>query len=331
MRKLLVLAIACGSAVAAAQQRGGGQPPPARDVTVAAIPGVVDAGAAWTIAWQGPDNADGIVGTDDGGLLFAQEQPNQISKLDARDRVSVFLKDTHGAGALTVDTRGRILAVLRTCTDPGRSPGAGPCTEPTAIAVLAPERMTLADNIDGKPLGRLNDLVAATNGNVYFTSGGAFRLDPAGHVTSLGENIRANGITLSRNERVLYVTNGSSVLAFDVQPDGTTTNRRDFARLEAGGAGDGLAIDADGRLYVTSNPGVQVFGANGMYVGLIPTPRPSISAAFSGPAKKTLYIVGSGAAGADGRELVTPAGVRNNAKTIYRLPMVAAGFPGRPK
>ena len=92
-----------------------------------------------------------------------------------------------------------------------------------------------------------------------------------------------------------------------------------------------MAIDAEGRLYVTSNPGVQVFGANGMYVGVIPTPRAPISAAFSGPGKKTLYVVGSGAVGADGREIVTPAGVRNNAKTIYRLPMLAAGFPGRPK
>ncbi len=44
-----------------------------------------------------------------------------------------------------------------------------------------------------------------------------------------------------------------------------------------------------------------------------------------------LYVVGSGAVGADGRELATPPGVRNNAKTIYRLPMLAAGFAGRPK
>src|SRR4051812_26220536 len=83
-----------------AQQRGGGQPAPAREVTVPAIPGVVAAGGAWTIVWQGIDNADGIVGTEDGGLLFAQEQPNQISKLDRDGRVSVFRGDTHGAGAI---------------------------------------------------------------------------------------------------------------------------------------------------------------------------------------------------------------------------------------
>jgi gluconolactonase len=298
---------------------------------VTAIPGVVGSEASWTIAWQGTNNADGLVGTDDGGLLFAQEQPNQISKLDANDRVSVFLSDTHGAGGLSVDGRGRILAVQRTCTDPGRNAALGPCAEPTAVAVLAPERWTLADNIDGKPLGRVNVLVAARSGNVYFTSGGAFRLDPAGHVTSLGENIRANGIILSRDERVLYVTNGNRVIAFDVQPDGSTANRRDFATLEAGGNGDGMTIDADGRVYVTSNPGVQVLAPDGKYLGLIPTPRPAISVAFAGPAKKTLYVVGSGAADSSGKEIVTPPGVRNNTKTIYRLPMLVAGFEGRAK
>lgn len=299
---------------------------------MAAIPGVVAAGAPWTIVWQGTDNADGLVGTDDGGLLFAQEQPSQISKLDRDGRVSVFLRDTRGAGAISIDTRGRVFVVERTCTDPGRNASPAPCKEPTAVAVLAPERKILAESMDnGLSLGRLNDLVAAKNGSVYFTSGGAFRLDPTGHVSSLGERIRANGIALSRDEGVLYVTNGNVVVAFDVQPDGTMANRRDFATLEAGGAGDGMAIDADGRLYVTSNPGVQVFDVNGKYLGLIPTPRAAISVAFSGPSKKTLYIVGSGAAGADGREIVTPPGVRNNAKTIYRLPMLATAFSGRPK
>src|SRR5471032_3395557 len=147
MRKVIIglVLLALGAAVVAAQQRGRG-PEGRRDVSVAGIPGVVANGAAWTLAWQGTDNADGLVGTADGGLLFAQEQPNQISKLDPGDRVSVFLRDTHGTGALSIDSRGRIIGVERTCTDPGRSAAEGSCTEPTAIAVLAPERKTLADN-----------------------------------------------------------------------------------------------------------------------------------------------------------------------------------------
>ena len=315
----------------AAGQRGPAPPPGVRDVTVTAISDVIAAGATWAVAWQGTDNADGIVGTDDGGLLFAQEQPNQISRLDRNDRASVFLRDTHGTGALSVDAAGRIFAVERTCTDPGRSAAAGPCNEPTMVGILAPERKTLADNFEGKPLGRLNDLVVDRKGGAYFTVGGAFYASAAGRVTSLGDDIRANGIILSRDDRVLYVTNANTILAFDVQPDGTTVNRREFAKLEAGGAGDGMAIDAAGRLYVTSAPGVQVFDEGGRYLGLIPTPRSVITVAFSGPDKKTLYVVGSGALGPDGREFVAPEGVRNNAKTIYRIQMLAQGFKGRAK
>jgi gluconolactonase len=321
---LLLLSLATG----ALAQRGGG-PQGERQVKVTAIAGVVADGAMWKVAWQGTDNADGIVGTADGGLLFAQEQPRRISKLDARDRVTVAVAETHGVGSIAVDSKGRILAVERTCTDPGGRPDQ--CTESPAVSVLTPARSILADRFEGKPLGRLNDLVVDRQGTVYFTVGGAYYVGANGTVKSLGENIRANGIMLSRDEKIVYVTNGSAILAFDILPDGSVTNRRDFATLDAGGNGDGMAIDNDGRLYVTSPPGVQVFAVDGKYLGLIPTPRSAISVAFSGPRKQTLYIVGSGARGADGQEFKTADGVRNNAKTIYRLPMVAAGFTGRAK
>ena len=322
----------------AAQREGGqapqaqGQPQPAREATVTGIPGVVAAGAKWTRAWAGSDNADGIVGTEDGGLLFAQEQPNRASKLDRTDKKSSYVENTHGTGSLAIDSKGRILAAQRTCTDPGLSL-ATPCAEPTAIAIIYPERerKVLADNMQGKPLGRINDLVVAKNGGVYFTSGGAFYLNPAGQTSAIGENLRTNGIMLSPDEKTLYITNGSTVVALDVQPDGSVRNQRDFAKLEAGGNGDGLAVDAAGRLYATSGPGVQVFASDGKYLGLIPTPRNVISVAFAGPDKKTLYVVGSGAQDAQGKEIITAAGVRNNAKSIFRLPMVAQGFKGRAK
>src|SRR5437868_6478919 len=190
MRRGVLFCIAALSQVAVAQQR---------EVTVTEIPGVVAAGAKWTLAWQGTDNADGIVGTADGGLLFAQEQPNRVSKLDTKDKVSVFLEDTHGAGALTIDSKGRILGAQRTCTDPGRRPAN--CTEPTAVAFLAPDRKILADSFQGKGLGRLNDLVVDKKGGVYFNGSGTFYVDPGGKVSSVGENIRTNGIMLSRDEK----------------------------------------------------------------------------------------------------------------------------------
>jgi gluconolactonase len=311
------------------------QPAPAREVTITAIPGVIDAGAKWKLVFQNANNSDGIAGSPDGGLLFAQEQLSQINKLDKNDKFSVFLTDGHGVGAVAIGPKGRILAVERTCTDPGAKPDE--CKEPTDIGELlsatgrTPMRKILADSFNGKGLGRINDLVAAKNGGVYFTSGAAYYLSPEGKVSMIGENLRTNGIMLSRDEKTLYVTNGPVIVAFDIQADGSVKNQREFGKLEGGGNGDGSAIDAEGRLYVSTAPGVQVLSPEGKYLGLIPTPRNAISVAFSGPGKKTLYLVGNGGVGPDGKEITTPAGVRNTAMTIYKIPMLAQGFKGRAK
>jgi gluconolactonase len=309
-------------------QRDGGPPAP-RPVQITAIPGVIAADAAWTIAWQGPDNADGLVGAPDGSVLFAQEQPRRVSRLDEANRLSTYLEGTRGVGSIALDGQGRLWGVERTCTDPGGNAAA--CAEPTAVAIVAPARRVLADAFDGKPLGRLNDLVVDARGGAYFTVGGAFYVNAAGRVTSLGDGIRSNGVILSPDERTVYVTNGASVLAWDVRPDGSVANRRDFAML-ASGSGDGMAIDAAGRVYVTAQQGgVQVFDTTGRHLGTIPTPRNAISVAFAGRDKRTLYIVGSGALAANGQEFAPPGGGRNNAKTIYRIPMLAQGFTGRAK
>ena len=331
--QLPVLSAIALSAIAigqlAAQPKGFPQPVPPKEVSVTAIPGIVAAGSKWTLVWQGNENADGIVGSDDGGLLFAQEQTNHINKLDKNGKFSVFLSTAHGPGAVAIGPKGRIIVVERTCTDPGQKPDQ--CTEPTGIAALTPERKVLANSFAGKGLGRVNDLVADKKGGVYFTSTGAFYVSPSGQVSNVGENLRTNGINLSPDEKTLYITNGPTVAAFDVQPDGSVKNQREFGKLEGGGNGDGMAIDSTGRLYVTTNAGVQVLSPQGKYLGIIPTPRNAISAAFTGPGKKTLYVAMIGAVGPDGQEVKTAVGVRNTAMSVYKIPMQSQGFKGRAK
>jgi gluconolactonase len=326
---LLVCALFCGQLVS--QPRNFTQPQPAKDVSIAAIPGVIEAGAKWTLVWQGNENADGIVGFD-GGLLFAQEQTDHVNRLDKNDKFSVYLSNGHGPGAVAIGPKGSILVVERTCTDPGGHMGGKPeeCKEPTGISALTPERKVLADSFAGKGLGRVNDLVADNKGGVYFTSGGAFHISPGGQVTSIGENLRTNGIMLSTDEKTLYITNGPVIMAFEVQADGSVKNQREFGKLEGGGNGDGMAIDSTGRIYDTAN-GIQVLSPEGKYLGLIPTPRTAISVAFSGPGKKTLYVACLGALGPDGKEIQTPPGVRNTAMSIYKTRMLSQGFKGRAK
>jgi gluconolactonase len=207
------------------------------------------------------------------------------------------------------------------------------CNDMTAVAQLLPERKVLAMTFaNGAPLGRLNDLIADGKGGAYFTVGGAYYVSPAGVVSTVADqDIRSNGVMLSPDGRTLYVTNNTTVLAFDVRADGTTGNRRDFGTLDGDDGGDGMAVDAEGRLYVTGNKGVHVLSPRGEHLGLIPTPRRPISVAFSGPDKNLLYAPSSGAVGPDGKAWATPETIRNTAMTIYRLPMLAQGYKGRPK
>jgi gluconolactonase len=306
--------------------------PGERAASITAIPGVVAAGAQWQLIWADFETADGIVGTPDGGVIFAQEQTDTIRKLDASGKEYTLVAQTRGAGSVSLDAQGRLFAVERTCTEPLNTflPG---CNELPRIVQYLPEHRTLATGFaNGAPFGRLNDLIADGKGGVYFTVGGAYYMSPAGVVSTVADqDLRSNGIMLSPDGKTLYVTNNTVVLAFDVKADGSTANRRDFGGLDGDDGGDGMAVDSEGRLYVTGNKGVHVLSARGEYLGLIPTPRRPITLAFSGPGKKTLYVPQSGAVGPDGRAWTTPETIRNTAMTIYTLAMQSQGFQGRPK
>jgi gluconolactonase len=318
------------SGIAAAQPRAFPQPTPEKQVTVTAIPGVIAAGAQWKLVWQGADNADGLVGTSDGGLLFAQEQPSTVGRLDATDRFSIFARDTRGAGALGIDHKGRVVAAERTCSDPGGKPDQ--CHDDAKLSVLSPAREVLATRFGDKPFWRMGELQLDSRGGAYFSDeSGTYFVNAAGSVSLVADkSVRTNGMMLSRDEKTLYLTNGRTVVALEVQPDGTTRNQRDFAALQ--GNGDGMCIDGEGRLYVTvGDAGIQVLSPEGKQLGIIPLPRSASSVAFSGPNKRVLYAKGAGMIGPDGTEYTTAPGVRNNAKAIYKIDMIAQGYLGRPK
>ena len=296
------------------------------------IPGVIATAAKWKLVWQGPDNADGIIGTKDGGLLFAQEQPSTVGMVDRNDKFSIFVRDTHGTGALAYDNKGRLIGAERTCSDPGGRPAE--CKEAAELVVLYPTRLVLASKFEDKTFWRMGEVVADSKGGAYFSDdAGTYFVNAAGRVSLVaGKEVRTNGMALSRNERTLYLTNGRGIVTFDIESDGTTKNRRDFAMLQGDASGDGMCIDSEGRLYVTAgDTGIQVFSVEGKHLGTIPLPRSASSVAFSGPNKKVLYAKGAGMTTADGTEYRTPEGVRNNAKAIYKIDMIAQGFTGRPK
>ena len=300
-----------------------------RNLTITAIPGVVSAGGKWTKVWQaGGNSADGILPDKDGSVLVAQEDYDTVLKIDENGKTFVSVANAKGIGSLSMDRQGRLYGAHRT-----ERPGS---TKPdqesivNAITILAPDRKTIADKwTDGTTLTvRPNDLAADGTGGAYFTVGCLYYAGSTG-VTVVADNIRTNGIAFSPDDKTLYVTNGGTLVAFDVAGPGMLTNRRDFAMLPPGSTGDGTAVDSEGRLYVSSNPGVQVFDKTGKYLGVIPTPRGIISVAFAGPDKKTLYIVGSGADDENGQPI--RQGPQQTAATIYKLPVIAQGLKDRAK
>jgi gluconolactonase len=327
------LGISAGAQQSQPGDRNFPQPAPEKQVTVKPIPHVIADGAQWKLIWEGPDNADGLVITKQRDLLFAQEQPSTVGKLGKNDKFSIWARDTHGTGALGIDYKGRVIGVERTCSDPGGHPDE--CHEPAELIIITPTgHQTLAREFNGKTFWRMGELVCDSKGGVYFSDdNGTYFVNAKGTVSLVADkSVRTNGMMLSRDEKMLYVTNGKTLVAWDIRAEGTTTNQRDFATLQGGGAGDGMAIDGDGRLYVTSgDPGIQVFSPEGQYLGLIPLPRSASSVAFGGPDKKVLYAKGAGMKNPDGSEYRTPPGVRNNAKAIYKINMIAQGYAGRPK
>jgi gluconolactonase len=333
---ITIAALALAPVLATTPAAAQGQPAAEATVDIVAIPGVISGDAQWRTHWSGPMIVDGMTAAPDGGLLFAQEQSNSIIKVWPDGKWWVEWPFVAGAGSVSIDAQGRTFAADRSCTDPGLGLGAS-CTVPSKIVQLTPERRTIADKFaDGSTLGRINDLRADGHGGAYYTQGGLFHAKADGTVDTIAPagnpqqgGLFTNGLELSPDGKTLYVTNRTTIIAFDVAADGGLSNRRDFATLanepQGSFGGDGLAVDADGRLYVTGGPGVYVFDKAGKQLGIIPTPRRSITVAFAGPERRTLYIGTLGANTPTGENWATPQGVRNIAATIYAVGTLAAG------
>lgn len=291
------------------------------------ISGIIAAGARFTQVFQTVgNNVDGIVAAADGSLLASQEDNNAVLKIDKDDRASIFLAGV-AVGSLSIDRQGRLFAVRR-MAQPG-TPAATQSSAPktSGVSMLLPQ-LRMWDTLDNgtQMMARPSDLAADGTGGAYFTQQPAVYYASAnGAISLMAENVRANGIILSEDDKRLYVTNDTTIVVFDVQAPGKLTSQREFVKLEAGGNGDGLAVDTAGNLYVAAGPGVQIYNPQGKYLGLIPTPpgRPT-GQAFAGADRKTLYVVVQSTTDANGRPMAM-------GRTVYRIPMLAQGLPVRSK
>lgn len=262
------------------------------------IPGVVAPNAKVELVQEGFVFTEGPLGTADGGLYFSNIRGNDKTyRLDPSGKISVYRDHTNGTNGLAF-TRDDVL--LGAEGDGKRIIRVGPGG---AVA-------TVTEGIAGIPLMAPNDLIADSKGGIYFTDPGprpvvagrkayVYYL-PAGAKEPRvidDQVVRPNGLTLTANGKTLIVddTLGVAVFAYEVLADGSVKNKRTFATIrdvkpgEESGA-DGMAIDSQDRVYITSSTGLQVFDPKGQYLGTIKVPRKPANAAFSGPGKRTLYI-----------------------------------------
>jgi gluconolactonase len=323
MRTSFVLAATVILSATLSGQRGQEAPyprlpaPPVKsppDTMAPDIPGVVRGGTPVHLIRDLFHSTEGPIAMPDGSLLFTEQDAGdgQLVKIDKNDKVSVFLTNTNRTIGLAYDTKGRLIGVQSNIP---------------RVAVLAPARMTLVEQVNGLPLVAPNDLVADKKGGIYFSDplNSRFRptapsrtkqwivyIRPDGKAMPVSEEVeRPNGVALSPDGSVLYASDGPAIDALDVQSDGTLRSFRKFAMLKGGNA-DSMSVDNDGRLYVgTGMAGVQVISAKGEHLGTIPTPLGAQATAFAGPDKKTLYIVGGGA--------------------VWKVAMLAQGVQGRAK
>ena len=107
---------------------------------------------------------------------------------------------------------------------------------------------------------------------------------------------RPNGIGLSPDEKILYISNSDEKrkvwMRYDVQADGSVANGRVFADVTAEtekGLPDGLKLDSNGNLYATGPGGVWIFNPEGKHLGTI-KPGETPANCTWGDDGKTLYI-----------------------------------------
>jgi gluconolactonase len=267
----------------------------------------------------------------DGYLLFSDNAANVIYKWAAGQPLSVFLEksgytgsDVTRVGAQTVAGRVPILLIGSNglALDPQQRLVVTAMNDRIVYRLEKDgTRTVLADRFEGKRFNGPNDIVIASNGSVYFTDSvwglrnagkdpdrelpfSGFFLIKDGNVRLLGGDRDApgrfpNGITLSPDEKQLYVTaGGGRTMRYDILPDGGVANGRLF--VEHGS--DGMKVDERGNLYTTSGgtPGVvQITSPEGVPLGRLHLPQPATeprprvcatNVAFGDRDNRALYI-----------------------------------------
>lgn len=280
----LIAAAATGTGMslvsrAAAQAQSSLPPLPAVDPIVESLQ-VISTGHEWS---EGPV----WVGGENGYLLFTDVPGNTIHRWDGRS-TTVFLRPSGyagtpvpstiregGANGLALGRGGLVIA------DSGNR-----CI--SVIDLATRRRTVIVDRYQGKRFNSPNDVVVASNGDIYFTDPpyglagiadsalrelpftGVFRITPDNQLHLITDALFPNGIALSPDQHTLYSTDREGWIAIDLDAQWRPAGQRVLvASSSIGGGGDGMKTDASGNLWCSGPGGVHVFSRAGQRIGQV--------------------------------------------------------------
>ncbi len=137
--------------------------------------------------------------------------------------------------------------------------------------------------------GSMDNAEQAPSGALYRQAGGEApqRMD--------GGYVITNGPCVSPDGRTFYHTDTleKTIYAFDLDEQGTLSNKRVFVRIEGSGYPDGTAVDADGALWVGLFAGgrIERYAASGELLDTVNMPCSNITkVTFGGEDLRTVFV-----------------------------------------
>ena len=240
-------------------------------------------GEGWQLLSEGHGFTEGPAANTRGEVFFTDIPKNRIHKVALDGKVTVFAENTGGANGLMFGPDGRLYA----------------CANGKKQIVAYDEsgkESVVAEGLES------NDLCINQRGDLYVTDPGNKQVwfIPKGgekRVIDKGGYEFPNGILLTPDQSLLYVADsrGQFVYSFQVQPDGGLAHKQRYFHLhlpDAGTSGaDGMTVDSDGTLYVTTALGVQFCDQAGRVNGIISKPQNKwlSNVCFGGPDFTELY------------------------------------------
>ncbi len=225
----------------------------------------------------------------DGNIYFSDVDSERIHIWTIDGALSTFRENTDKANGLFFDANGNLIA----CAGGTRS---------VVSYLLDGSMTTIADTFQSNRLNMPNDLWVSSCGGVYFTDPNYRR----GEMEVDGENVyyitpgrdkvvkviggleRPNGIVGNPLTGVLYVVDSGTqqTYAYTIESNGLVSGERLFA--EEGR--DGMTVDVEGNVYITSIEGISVYNARGHRLGAISVPESTTNACIGGKDHQTLFI-----------------------------------------